>query len=161
MSAMTGDEVLAVVAKARKEGVRANLGYANLGGADLGGANLVGANLGGANLRYANLVGANLRYATGARGVCLSLQGLPSGVATLYPTRDGWRMVVGCWEGTPDALEAMIATDSDWPEAEGDECARRRPGLVLMVGLCRDHIGRHAGVIAELAVRWPAEAVSA
>jgi len=141
MSAMTGDEVLAVVAKARKEGVRANLGGANLGGANLGGANLVGA--------------------TGAGRVCLSVQGLPSGVAVLYPTRDGWRMVVGCWEGTPDALEAMIATDEDWPEAEGDECARRRPGLALLVALCRDHIGRHVGVIEDLAARWPAEAVSA
>ena len=72
MAAMTRDEVLAVVAKARKEGVRANLGYTNLRGADLGYA----------DLGYADLGGANLGYTTGAGQVCLSVQGLPSGIAT-------------------------------------------------------------------------------
>lgn len=44
-------------------GSRANLGYANLGGADLEGANLRDANLKGVYLRDANLEGANLRDA--------------------------------------------------------------------------------------------------
>ena len=44
------------------EGVRANLGGANLVRANLGGANLDGANLGGASLYRANLDGANLNW---------------------------------------------------------------------------------------------------
>ena len=91
------------------------------------------------------------------QGVCLSIQGLPSGIATLYPTRDGWRLVVGCWDDTPDELEALIATDEGWTEATGDECALRRPSLTLLIGLCRDHIGRHPDVVDELVERWPAD----
>ena len=45
------------------DGVRANLGYADLHGANLRGANLHGANLGYADLHGANLHGANLRGA--------------------------------------------------------------------------------------------------
>ena len=134
----------------------ANLVGANLGYADLGDANLVGANLGYADLRDANLVGANLGYATGAGGICLSVQGLPSGRAVLYPTRDGWLLTVGCWGPRPvGALETMIAGDEGWPEATGAECARRRPSLTALIGLCQDHIARHPDTVAELAVRWP------
>lgn len=90
------------------------------------GANLWGADLGGADLR-------------GARGGPLMLCGLPSGTALLHLTDAGWQVRVGCWTGTPDKLEALIEGD-EWPEAEGDEQERRRPGLTALVALCRAHI---------------------
>ena len=172
---MNRHDVERIVAEAREQGMRANLRDADLWGADLRGANLRGANLRGANLwgadlrdanlrganlRGANLRGASLRDAAAAGGVCLSVQGLPSGAATLYPIRDGWLLVVGCWgPRSVDDLETLIARDTGWPEARGDEVAVRRPGLSLLVGLCRDHIARHEGVVEELAARWPAEEV--
>ena len=165
MTKMTAADAIRIAKEAREKGVRADLGGADLGGADLGGADLGGADLGGANLRGANLGGADLggadlRGAVGAGGVCLSVQGLPSGIAVLYPTRDGWLLTVGCWGPRPvDALETLIASDEGWPEATGAECARRRPSLTALVGLCRDHIARHPDTVAELAVRWPEAAV--
>ena len=170
MTKLTRADVERLITEARAAGRRANLGDANLGHADLGYADLGYANLRHANLGYANLRhadlrhadlrGANLRYATGAGGACLSVQGLPSGRAVLYPTRDGWLLTVGCWGPRPvDALETLIASDEGWPEATGAECARRRPSLTLLVGLCRDHIARHPDTVAELAVRWPEAAV--
>ena len=110
-----------------------------------------------------DLRGANLRYAVGAGGVCLSVQGLPSGIAVLYPTRDGWLLTVGCWgpHGI-DALERLIADDEGWPEARGAECGRRRPGLQALVAMCRAHVEGHPDVIANLVERWGApEAVQA
>ena len=56
------------------------------------------------------------------------------------------------------ALAAEVAAEG-WPEATGAECARRRPSLTALVGLCRDHIARHPDTVAELAVRWPEAAV--
>ena len=139
----------------------ANLWDADLRGANLWGANLWGADLRGADLRDADLRDADLRDAAAAGGVCLSVQGLPSGAATLYPIRDGWLLVVGCWgPHSVDDLETLIARDTGWPEARGDEVARRRPSLALLVGLCRDHIARHEGVVEALAKRWPAEEVA-
>ena len=137
----------------------ADLRYADLRGADLQCADLRDANLQCADLQCADLRGANLRGAN-AEAPCLSMQGLPSGYATLYPTRDGWLLVVGCWgPRSVDDLETLIASDDGWPEATGDEVAVRRPGLALLIGLCRDHIARHEGVVEALAERWPAEAV--
>ena len=136
----------------------ANLWDANLRGAGLWDANLWDANLSDANLWGANLGGANLSDATGAQGVALGVSGLLSGDSTLYPTRDGWLLAVGCWQGTPDALRTMIATDYGWPEATGHECARRRPSLLALLALCDDHIARHPDVVADLAKRWPADA---
>ena len=115
-------------------------------------------NLGGADFRYANLGGADFRYATGAVGVALGVSGLPSGIATLYPTRDGWLLTVGCWQGTPTSLVEMIAGDTGWPEAVGVECDYRRPSLTALLVLCGDHMRRHEGVVADLAARWPADA---
>ena len=120
----------------------ANLCGADLWGADLGGADLRGANLGGANLRGANLRGANDAPAV------LQVAGLPSGDAILMPRPDGWELLVGCWTGTPDILDALIAGDEGWPEAQGDECARRRPGLQSLIGLCRTWITDHPDAIA-------------
>ena len=152
MTALTRADVDRIVAEARAAGRRANLGGANLRGADLrganlGGANLRGANLWGADLWRANLWGANLRGAIGAPAV-LQVAGLPSGDAILMPRPDGWELRVGCWTGTPDLLEDLIAGDEGWPEADGDECARRRPGLQSLIGLCRTWITDHPDAIA-------------
>ena len=108
-------------------------GYTIEPGANLAGANLDRANLRGANLRGANLDGANLFRAVWDG---LRIDGLPSGQVTLYP--DG-RLAVGCWVGTPDTLETLIA-GTDWPEAEGPEQELRRPGLQAVVELCRAHL---------------------
>ena len=153
---LTRADVDRIVAEARAAGRGANLrgvnlGGANLGGADLGGAdlgcaNLGCANLGGANLRGVNLGGANLRGADLSPDV-LQVAGLPSGDVILMPRPDGWELQVGCWTGTPDLLEDLIADDEGWPEAEGDECARRRPGLQSLIGLCRIWITDHPDAI--------------
>ncbi len=162
MTALTRADVDRIVADARAAGRRAdlagadlrgadlrgaNLGGANLWRADLGGADLGGANLGVANLRGANLGGADLGGANSAPAV-LQVAGLPSGDAILTPRPDGWELRVGCWTGTPNLLEALIAGDDGWPEAEGDECARRRPGLQSLIGLCRIWITDHPDAIA-------------
>ena len=151
MTDLTRADVDRIVADARAAGRRADLRGADLGGADLWRANLRGADLGGANLGRANLWGANLWRADlgGANSAPAVLQvaGLPSGDAILTPRPDGWELRVGCWTGTPDLLEALIADDEGWPEAEGDECARRRPGLQSLIGLCRIWITDHPDAI--------------
>ena len=101
-----------------------------------------------ANLRGADLCGADL---------CLQVTGLPSGQAVLYPTRDGWALIVGCWTGTPDTLRTLIAGETGWPEASATQRIERRPGLGLLADLCDDHIKRQPGVIEDLAQRWPAD----
>ena len=130
---------------------------ARLSGADLRCADLSGADLQRADLSGADLSGADLSGASGASGVAISVCGLPSGASTLYPTPDGWRLAVGCWQGTPDTLRTMIASDDDWPEATGAECARRRPSLQALLALCEDHIARHPDIITYLAAKWTAE----
>ena len=141
----------------------ANLTGANLTGANLRWANLNGANLTGANLTRADLTGANL---TGASGGVLAVDGLPSGPVRLAPTPDGWSLRVGCWgAGTatysPAALRDLIA-GTDWPEAEGEEQDRRRPGLAAVADLCDAHAAANPDLIADLAKRWGTDkAVSA
>ena len=142
MTDLTRADVDRIVADARAAGRRANLRGANLRGANLWRADLGGANLGGADLRGADLGGADSAPAV------LQVAGLPSGDAILTPRPDGWELRVGCWTGTPDLLEALIADDEGWPEAEGDECARRRPGLQSLIGLCRIWITDHPDAIA-------------
>ena len=144
----------------------ADLREADLREADLRGANLRGANLRGADLRWADLRGANLREADlreadlrgaiGLSGVAsLSLSGLPSGLANLWPTPDGWRVSVGCWAGTVDDLATLIEGEEGWPEANApEERALRRPGLRMWIALCRDHIARHPDVVPELVRLW-------
>ena len=157
----TRDDVVRIVAEARDAVVSpdlrgADLQGANLRGADLQGADLHCADLHGANLQGANLRGADLHGAMGdALGLLLSVQGLPSGRAALFPTPAGWQLQVGCWEGTVDDLSALIASDEGWPEAEGDECAERRPGLEALIAMCRAHIAARPRVVPELAQRWP------
>lgn len=140
---------------------RANLRDANLWGAHLREANLRGADLRGTNLQYAYLRCADLRetdlrYAN-LRGVYwggLQIAGLPSGQLILTPTCDGWKLRVGCWKGTPDQLRALIAQDEGWPEAKGEEIARRRPYLQAALALCEVHMQDHADVIDDLKGRW-------
>ena len=110
----------------------ADLRNANLRDADLCGADLCGADLRNANLRDADLSGANL---SGARGV-LCVDGLPSGRVLVVPTGpDAHELRIGCWTGTTTELRAMVASDEGWPEARGDECARRRPSLLGVADL--------------------------
>ncbi len=129
----------------------ANLRYADLTGADLTGANLRGADLWGANLRDANLRGADL---WGAHWMGLQITGLPSGQIVLTPTPDGWELRVGCWVGTIDDLRTLIVQDHGWPEAEGKEIERRRPGLQAVLNLIDAHIALHPNVINELKTKW-------
>ncbi len=170
---MTRDEVLRIVREAQGRGERPNLRgadltRANLSGADLTGADLTRADLTRANLRWADLRWANLRWAdlrwadlTGASGGVLAIDGLPSGSARLAPTPDGWSLRVGCWVGTVEALRTLIA-GTDWPEAEGDEQDRRRPGLAAVADLCDAHAAANPDLIADLAKRWGTDkAVSA
>ena len=185
---MTRDEVLRIVREAQGRGERPNLRGADLTGADLTRADLTGAdltradlsgaNLRWADLRWANLYGANLRGADlrwanlnganlyGARGEVLAIDGLPSGPVRLIPTLDGWSLRIGCWgDGTatygPAALRDLIA-GTDWPEAEGEEQDRRRPGLAAVADLCDAHAAANPDLIADLAKRWGTDkAVSA
>ena len=164
---MTRADVDRIVSEDRANATTPDLRGADLRGANLWDANLRGANLWDANLRHANLQYANLRHAnlqyadlrgtSGASGVAMGVSGLPSGASTLYPTPDGWRLTVGCWQGTPDTLRTMIASDDGWPEATGAECARRRPSLQALLALCDDHIARHPDTITDLAAQWTAE----
>ena len=140
---MTRAEVLDLVAKARAAGQRANLR-----GANLWGANLQGADLWGADLQRADLRGANLWGADDAPAI-LMVTGLPSGDASLAPWADGWELRVGWWTGTPDSLAELIATDEGWPEAEGDECARRCPGLEALIVQCRAWMAAHPQAVEQ------------
>jgi len=132
----------------------ANLGDADLQGADLQDVDLQGANLGGANLGGAYLGGADLG---GANRLTMQLRGMPSGELILFPTPDGWRLYVGCWKGTPDELRALVAQNDGWPEARGDEIAKRRPYLEAALALVDLHIAANPDVIADLAARWGAK----
>ena len=149
----------------------ANLTDANLAGADLTDANLWGARLTDANLAGANLWGANLTDADlwradltdanlrntnlgGADWNGLQITGLPSGQIVLTPTPVGWGLRIGCWAGTIDGLRTLIAQDEGWPEAEGDEITRRRPGLQAALALIDAHIAMRPNVINELKTKW-------
>ena len=125
--------------------VRAAVREAIAAKADLSGADLSGADLSGADLYRANLSGANL---------ILSVTGLPSGHAILTPTPQGWALRVGCWTGTIGGLREMIAKDTGWPEATGDEILKRRPGLELLAALCDDHAKRNQNALDAIIAKW-------
>ena len=167
-TAMTRADVLAVVAAARAKGERPNLYGADLSGADLSGADLSGAdlcraNLSGANLYGADLRGANLRGADlyGAHGGILRIDGLASGQVTIIPTVDGWRIKVGCWGwGALDALRDLIV-GTDWPDAEGAEQDRRRPGLAAALAIADAHTAYHADALAAVVEHWGSKGATA
>ena len=129
----------------------ADLRDADLRDADLRDADLRDADLSGANLRGADLSGANLRRALWSG---LQITGLPSGQIVLTPTPDGWELRAGCWVGTIDGLRTLIAQDDNWPEAEGDEITRRRPGLQAAIALIDAHIALRPNVINGLKTKW-------
>jgi uncharacterized protein YjbI with pentapeptide repeats len=118
----------------------AYLGGADLRGAYLHGAYLHGAYLGGAYLHGADLRGADLHGAylggagLGGAGV-LHIDGLSSGSATLLAEHTGWRLKVGCWDGTTADLRELIAKDDGWPEASGEQIAVRRPMLAALADI--------------------------
>ncbi|MGC3954606.1 MAG: pentapeptide repeat-containing protein [Propionicimonas sp.] len=128
---------------------------AYLYGADLRGANLYGAYLRGADLRGANLRGANLRGANLDTDVfpVLQILSLPSGPVQFAPWEDGWELKVGCWTGDPDSLEVLISGNEGWPEAEGEECERRRPGLAGVVALCRAWMAMYPDAVEQAKAR--------
>ena len=131
----------------------ANLHWANLHWANLRGANLRDADLTGADLRGADLTGANLHWAASAARI-LRIQGIPSGETTFMPTPTGWYLAVGCWEGNLEDFKTLIASDDGWPEARGEEVARRRPSLQAVAALCEAHMCLHPNIIDELAKIW-------
>ena len=131
----------------------ADLRDADLRDADLYGADLRDADLYGANLTGINLRGANLTWAASAARI-LHLEGLPSGETIFMPTPTGWYLTVGCWEGNLEDFKTLIASDEGWPEARGDEVARRRPSLQAVVALCEAHMRLHPKIIEELAEKW-------
>jgi uncharacterized protein YjbI with pentapeptide repeats len=128
----------AVAAKADLRGANlygANLYGANLRGANLRGADLYGADLYGADLRGADLYGADLRGANLRGAGLLHIDGLPSGSATLFPEPTGWLLKVGCWTGTTTQLRELIAKDTGWPEASGEQITIRRPMLAALADM--------------------------
>jgi hypothetical protein len=129
---------------ARARGVRPSAPGADLTRADLTGADLYGANLTGANL-------------TGLRHFGIVAFGdTPSGWTGIRPTPDGWMLRVGCWDAAPDALRALIAKDNGWPEATGDEVARRRPYLELVLAHAELVMAEHPTLIDDLKEKWTA-----
>ena len=146
----------------------ANLRGANLRDADLTGADLRGADLNGANLRYARLDGADLRGVdlrgadlTGAdlrwvRPPSITTFATPSGRGWVAPTPDGWQVSIGCWKfHTLDDLRALVeAPDTEWPEARGEECERRRPVLRGLLAWLEAHATYYAEDVAQLRERW-------
>lgn len=138
---MNREEALDIVKRAREDNK-----FPDLRGADMRGANLYDADLYGADLRGANLYDA--------RWGGLEINRLPSGTLHLTPTPEGWRITLGCWNGTPDQLRDLIAQDQGWPDAEGDEITRRRPYIEAALALCDLHMQDHAETITMLAEKW-------
>ena len=138
---MEKNELIESLLTARERGERPVAEWgADLRGADLRGANLRGANLWGANLRGANLRDANLR---GANGGILQVTGLHPYQAVMVPTVQGWWLRIGCWQGTTQGLRDLIAKDSGWPEAHGDQITARRPLLNVLADMCDLHAANH------------------
>lgn len=133
----------------------ADLRKANLRGTNLYGANLCWASLCGANLYEANLSGADL-YGANLHGVKwdgLAVDGLHRYRCLLVPTREDWRVTIGCWTGTVDQLQTLIEGD-DWPESNPEQRTHLRPRLQAWIDMCRLHIEQHPHVVEELAERW-------
>lgn len=126
--------------------------FANLSNTNLEATSFIRCNLGSVRLHMATMIGAELTGSdlymartsgtmfTSDHGVGIYAQaGLPSGPVYMFPTSEGWELHVGCWYGSVNDLEWMISSDEGWPEAEGEECDRRRPGLQALVASLRAH----------------------
>lgn len=157
----------------------ADMRRTNMRGADMRGADFRDANLSGAALRYTKPTGSDMRHTklTNAdfRGANLTdatlpyadlratnlpglfLDGLPSGNLAFIPTPEGWSLTIGCWTGTTNTLRAMIAGDTDWPEAEGEQITVRRPALMAAADMCDAHAAANQQDLADVkaaADRW-------
>ena len=133
--------------------IGADLYWADLRGAYLRGAYLYRADLAGACLAGANLYGAIHEH-------IVPINAGASGAGALYPSADGWRVTIGCWQSrTLGDLDDLLADRVDWPEAVGEERERRRPLLRAIYATClafvdqmpSDLIDRHAAARAEVA----------
>lgn len=138
---------------------RADMRDADLRGANLFQADLYRADMRDADLFSANLYEADLEYAVliGANFVGLVLDGLPSGRLIFFPTPESWHLTIGCWDGTTAELRAMIATDYDWPGAEGEEITERRPMLEAAADMCNAYAASNPHALADVksaANRW-------
>ena len=133
----------------------ADLTGADLRGADLHDADLTGADLRRCNLRYAHPDGADLREVEPSSIAAFTT---PSGRGWIAPTPDGWQVSIGCWKfHTLDDLRALVeAPDTEWPEARGEECERRRPVLRGLLAWLEAHATYYAKDVAQLRERWVA-----
>lgn len=148
---MTKSELIESLRTAWVRGERPTAAGANLRGANLREANLVGADLVGADLWGADLWGADLRDAVGG---ILQVTGLHPYQAVMVPTVKGWRVRIGCWEGTTSDLRDLIAQDHGWPEATGDQITARRPLLAALADLCDLHAANHKDDLSAVMRRW-------
>lgn len=133
----------------------ADLRYANLRSAGLQSADLRDADLTGADLRGAHLNDAGLR---GALGGVFEVTGLHPYQAVMVPTVNGWRLRIGCWEGTAEDLRDLIAQDDDWPEARGAQVTARRPLLNVLADMCDVHAANRKDDLDAVMKRWGAGA---
>lgn len=143
---------------------RAGVAHANLTDTDLRDAILCHANVYHSDLSGANMSGSNLR-GVDLRGVDLTdtevcglfADGLPSGNLAFIPTPEGWILTIGCWTGTTHTLREMIAKDTGWPEAEGEQITVRRPMLEAMAAACDTYASVHPNAVADVKAttdRW-------
>ena len=157
---MEKNELIESLLTARERGERPVAEWgADLRGADLRDANLRDANLRGADLRGANLWGADLWDANlwGANGGILQVTGLHPYQAVMVPTVQGWWLRIGCWQGTTQGLRDLIAKDSGWPEAHGDQITTRRPLLNILADMCDLHAANHKDDLNAVMERWSNE----
>lgn len=138
---------------------RADMRDADLRGANLFEADMYRADMRGTDLFCTNLRDADLAYTvlTDANLIGLVLDGLPSGHLIFIPTPKGWHLTIGCWDGTTAELRAMIATDYDWPGAEGEQITERRPMLEAAADMCDAYAASYPHAVADMksaANRW-------
>ena len=141
----------ATVREALEEAVAAgsNLRYSNLSYSNLSYSNLSGSDLSGSDLSGSDLSGSDLRGTT-----CLSVTGLPSGHAILAPLPEGWRLTIGCWNGTVPELRELIAKDTGWPEASGEQIAARRPMLTALADMCDAWTATNGIALQQVQDKW-------
>lgn len=137
--------VIKLVSAARAKGE-----YLSLIGENLSHANLHNASLSYADMRHADMTGACLAganlYKASTDGI-LQITGLHPHQIIVTPERDGWNINIGCWNGTTAELRTLIAQDTGWPEAEGDEILRRRPLLEAALTMIEAHMAAHPNAL--------------
>ena len=89
-----------------------------------------------------------------ADGGILQVTGLHPYQAVMVPTVQGWWLRIGCWQGTTQGLRDLIAKDSGWPEAHGDQITTRRPLLNALADMCDLHAANHKDALDSVMKRW-------